>query len=1035
MINRTFACVKDAWVLQQTNGSGSFGNSKGPYLHVGRVTGTSTDYKSRSILQFALDFSGNIFGVSGAWLRIRVAGAPCLAQGNNPRVIIQEISNFPSESGGDVASNCGFSSVNSAGWSDSDGGLETNEVDWSGSPSSGTWLRINIQPMLQAAFEAGKTNIRIRICAWNGSSLDESNNARRIAFHSRNGGSAPYLEMELNDNQPPNAPTDLSPAEDAVVGSTNGTSVTVSSRHTDPDGDAATRGQWQWWSAAATDDDEGVVTGGTLLKDNVVNQTVANNAIGSHTFTGLSTRTAGKWRMRWWDGNQWGPWSRLRGATTAFKASIVQPFVQTNTLTPDFFGTIQSNDPGDFWSGSEIEVMEDPTSGATITKWAPGKIDIGGEPTRFQERYGGTDLRFDPPTTYRWRARGYNRDGVVTDWTAWMFWTPTETTGPDTVTPSNGEKQNTRTPTISWTHGQNFDQWRVRIFRGDVEIHNSGVQTVSPTDNDDYEVPASVLNWGDTTTTFTIELRIDGNTGFEPASPRYPLIINTLPGQPQVTVLDAVQRNGVWIVPTETPTISAVMVDADDNSPAGKEVEIREAASPAGSGTLVAQISTASPVTQDEALPSSTVEFEDSFDIGIRHRDGALPRFETQLAANSSASATNVKLDSVDGLAPGDQITIITNDAIETRVIQTVGTAGSGGTGVDVTEAFTHAHAENDDVKIFWWGQRRWIVLKPSEPPAVAITSPADEATVTDPTITVTHTFSSPGGKAQASRELVAIVGGNEIYRSGQIAGTGLSTTLPPFLFSDAEQEITLELTACDTDGLCTTATAVTVDSEFAAPAALASVTATPDLDVDALLIEWSASELTDDEFHAYRVFARSGSGSFEQIAFVTAKATTSFLWPGVPHNSDIVIRVVQTNGFADSDPIETEARMDRRGVWAVRPDEAIEIRHVKFGQFSGGEAILDEEFQPEGRSHKLRVLWDRYGFEGSFSVLVRPDERVILDRLRSWHRNGTVVALKTPDSAVRFVQVIDLKVTDDKAELKAATVSVLEVGRDAADF
>jgi len=65
----------------------------------------------------------------------------------------------------------------------------------------------------------------------------------------------------------------------------------------------------------------------------------------------------------------------------------------------------------------------------------------------------------------------------------------------------------------------------------------------------------------------------------------------------------------------------------------------------------------------------------------------------TLLAAPAAAGATNVKLDSVTGLAAGDFIRIGYVGHYETRVIDTVGTAGAGGTGVDFDIPLTRDHA------------------------------------------------------------------------------------------------------------------------------------------------------------------------------------------------------------------------------------------------------------------------------------------------------------------------------------------------------
>ncbi|MGB2875138.1 MAG: hypothetical protein WBB76_06650 [Gaiellaceae bacterium] len=73
----------------------------------------------------------------------------------------------------------------------------------------------------------------------------------------------------------------------------------------------------------------------------------------------------------------------------------------------------------------------------------------------------------------------------------------------------------------------------------------------------------------------------------------------------------------------------------------------------------------------------------------------------TTLAAPASIGATNIKVASVAGLSPGQTIVIETGTAnAELAVISNVGTAGPGGTGVDLTQGLTNAHASGKSVTV-----------------------------------------------------------------------------------------------------------------------------------------------------------------------------------------------------------------------------------------------------------------------------------------------------------------------------------------------
>src|SRR5262245_41696733 len=71
----------------------------------------------------------------------------------------------------------------------------------------------------------------------------------------------------------------------------------------------------------------------------------------------------------------------------------------------------------------------------------------------------------------------------------------------------------------------------------------------------------------------------------------------------------------------------------------------------------------------------------------------------TTFSAASAAGATNIKVASVTDLAAGHVIQIGFDDRFETRTIQTVGTAGAGGTGVTLTAPLDFAHATSTIVR------------------------------------------------------------------------------------------------------------------------------------------------------------------------------------------------------------------------------------------------------------------------------------------------------------------------------------------------
>ena len=65
----------------------------------------------------------------------------------------------------------------------------------------------------------------------------------------------------------------------------------------------------------------------------------------------------------------------------------------------------------------------------------------------------------------------------------------------------------------------------------------------------------------------------------------------------------------------------------------------------------------------------------------------------TTLAAAANAGDTNVKVTSITGMTVGHLIKVDTGANLEVRTITSVGTAGSGGTGIDLSSGLTNSHA------------------------------------------------------------------------------------------------------------------------------------------------------------------------------------------------------------------------------------------------------------------------------------------------------------------------------------------------------
>ena len=274
-------------------------------------------------------------------------------------------------------------------------------------------------------------------------------------------------------------------------------------------------------------------------------------------------------------------------------------------------------------------------------------------------------------------------------------------------------------------------------------------------------------------------------------------------------------------------------------------------------------------VAQTDGSPvTGHLAWESSYDLRARYRDDATAKASTTLAAASAAAATNVKVTAITNLAVGDELTLVTGSAggfTETRTISAVGTAGAGGTGVTVSEAYLYAHASGDVAEVRYWGPwSAWATIKAAQPPTGTASSPADAAVVTDPTLDLVHTFSSPGGKAQARRvtRVYERVGGvDQLIYTLPANGAGLTDTLPRFLlYRTAPATFAWEKDVYDTDGVMATTARRTFTTNFTQPIPVTGLVGTNDPDSGTATLSWTAYVGAD--FDHYRVYWRDGAGN-----------------------------------------------------------------------------------------------------------------------------------------------------------------------------
>lgn len=413
----------------------------------------------------------------------------------------------------------------------------------------------------------------------------------------------------------------------------------------------------------------------------------------------------------------------------------------------------------------------------------------------------------------------------------------------------------------------------------------------------------------------------------------------------------------------------------------------------------------------DEPTPSYTdsLEPEQTYHARARYRDDAAALVSTTLAAAVSPPATNIKVASVTGLAIGQDITIDADSDRdqETRTITAVGTSGSGGEGVDLADALIETHANAAQVRVLPWGPwTPWTTFGYSMPPVVAASSPADAATVTDPTPDFVHTFTSI--KAQAYRTLRIYLRTDGVDRQvyeRDTDGTGLTETAPYFLLEDG-LEYAWDVTGYDEDGLSGTTTRRTFTMDLTPPDAITGLAATTDPVASTVTLTWAAS--TDPDLAFYTVTYLDVEAQPQRIDLGprtidddrTPLLDTTFTYRGARLGLS-TFRVTAHNGVQESAIAEVDATL-----LPARPGAAMVVIDDERGlaypcDLTGAPRIWEpvvERFPAPTRRYPAHFHWGTSGRKVTWQCFYIPAEDAALERaFGAMSHLGTAVYLKLP--------------------------------------
>lgn len=1062
----TLAAAQDALVSQENGAGAGLGAGQDDHLPIGKYV-SGTTFVMRSFIGFedivAKLAAEGVTRVTAARLKGKTSSAH-LATGGSPRAYLRRIT--AAWAAGQKGGNEVWSNDNAIKWSNQPPVTNTLETDQVFPGGNNAIVSASVMPLLRTVLPASVTddlgaagggNIFFGIGLI---SFDEASASRAVEILSMQGGYAPYLELDIDDNLPPLAPTDFTPAAGAVHVSSSGQTLTCTFGYSDPDGDPMGAYQYRVFASTVTDAQIAAGTNAAALFDTGAVAAFAPPG-GGVTATGLTRRSSVRPQVRVQDSRgAWGPWSTIddRLVTLDAKATPSNITITAGTRTPTWGVSSSDADTSlggtnGYITGLEIDVWTN-TGLGRVYLWRSGKQAFAAT-ARATLAYGSGGTTTGTPDYgqgYGWRLRIWDDADQPSDYTADALWTPQPSSGPEIMLPADTTtKQNSITPTftIGSTTGP-FDTIRWRVFgeealstlyydSGQIAVGSTTVRATSVSGQPVLQVNSIAgVTAGDTlrtnhgggssedrivlstnavgpTITFTANLgsthnaaepvgtiqtaraypgtarvlawgeapwwdatrRPVGAVALDPFAQARQFRVNALPTKPSITVVTAgavTRADGVVVSPVSLPlTLRIPYLDADvglfGELPTRKIVEIRQAATPKGSGTLVETRTNTNLLADDEsigqtldaltgiagwvpsgsggsttlsavatnptgyggtslqvalaAVPASGYSITSKDLVVVKYGGATQLKLWVRASSLTNIQSVEVTIRQADNLNNWVSFTANAPSVINTweEKTMTLG-APSGGvlSAIDFTKpiridlranvgpggAYTgnllfrdlrigtvqtgktvpdgHLVPESSyDVRGQWGdavapgvmgAASDWLTVKPSSPPIVTLSSPADAAVLTSPRPLLQWASTSPANKSRASRAVrvyrrVANQD-QEIYRFaltenlfGGAGSNGGNHQVPPYILRTGET-YSWEADVVDSDGLLTTSAKRVFTVTFPTVLPAGSFAVTPDVDRPRVALEWTASPTSG--VYEWILKRRRGNGPFERI-------------------------------------------------------------------------------------------------------------------------------------------------------------------------
>lgn len=304
MATRYLWGYKDSWYCE-INGSTNYGNGAGKRLQVGKATVSGDTWLSRTGIAFSDNTSTGEETVVSATIRLKVLGTDsCISVGSGPQMYIERVSSVTdmvdenTENGPCTVSTLPSGS-NPAKKFPGPTTTATNRVTWSGTPSPGDIIEIDVTTLFQdwwavRSFVPAVSAYDARTCfSVVLKSVDETAGAQKIAFRSYEynnnpiyaGGDGPDLVLVVSTNHAPSIPSvNLAPSGRVTGAST----VTYDFDFTDADGDQCNQCYINVHTSNAVDGSGKMNAGTTLWDSGWVSPTTAASGRATKTHGGTS---------------------------------------------------------------------------------------------------------------------------------------------------------------------------------------------------------------------------------------------------------------------------------------------------------------------------------------------------------------------------------------------------------------------------------------------------------------------------------------------------------------------------------------------------------------------------------------------------------------------------------------------------------------------------------------------------------------------------------------------------------------------------